>query len=91
MATGVHLVAVVALLVAPVFVFLVVVRRWWAMAVDEESDAGRPGHVDSDAVECSECGTANTPGYRFCANCLAELPAISSFGEEPTPAPSRRV
>ncbi len=37
--------------------------------------------VDPEAgtVECPACGTDNELGYRYCRDCLAELPGSMSF------------
>lgn len=35
---------------------------------------------DCDAVDCPDCGVANDPEYRFCRNCLTELPGPGSSG-----------
>lgn len=35
------------------------------------ASAGTPG---DDRIVCRRCGTANETGFRFCRNCVAELP-----------------
>jgi len=38
------------------------------------------GRGDDVTVECLECGTENEPGYRYCRECVAELPGAVGFG-----------
>jgi hypothetical protein len=34
---------------------------------------------DDVTVECLECSTENEPGYRYCRECVAELPGSIGF------------
>lgn len=34
-------------------------------------------------LQCTECGATNDPGYRFCRNCVAELPGAAPVGTPP--------
>lgn len=36
--------------------------------------APKPGPKGESQIVCSECGTQNVVGYRFCRSCIAELP-----------------
>lgn len=72
------------------------VTRWIGSAVagrartaDPERSRRRPdGEV---AVECRECGTENEPGYRYCRECIAELPGSVAFERSGPGAPGRPV
>jgi len=33
-----------------------------------------PGDATDGVVVCPRCGTPNAPGFRFCRDCIAELP-----------------
>lgn len=48
---------------------------------NDGGDAGERPIVDpeTDVVECPDCGTDNDLGYRFCRNCVNELPTAASF------------
>lgn len=43
-------------------------------------------YIDDDTVECPACGKTNELGYRFCRNCVNELPVAASFENGP-PSP----
>lgn len=43
-------------------------------AEDVAPPESTPSEVPEDAVRCPRCGTPNAPGYRFCHNCIGELP-----------------
>lgn len=64
----------VALGVANVAVLMyLLVRRYASGAAD-----GRESQVEQGgggSVECPDCHTANDPYFRFCRECMAELPA----------------
>jgi predicted amidophosphoribosyltransferase len=36
--------------------------------------ASEATHQGADEIVCAECGTDNDPAYRFCRECVAELP-----------------
>lgn len=46
---------------------------------------------DGDAVSCPDCGTENEYGYRFCRNCVAELPGGRPLVDGPSPPVGRGV
>lgn len=43
-----------------------------------------------DGIECPDCGVRNEPGYRFCRDCVAELPGAGSPGSAGAGPLSRR-
>lgn len=53
-------------------------------AAGESGAASRPpsaaGDADDGTVTCTECGTSNERGYRYCRNCTAELPGVRIGG-----------
>lgn len=44
---------------------------------------------DRETVRCRQCGTENERAYRFCRNCVAELPG-GALGGATTPSPNSR-
>lgn len=54
--------------VAVVHTVAIVAAYRQARRVDPGSGQGM------DEIACEECGTDNEPAYRFCRNCVAELP-----------------
>lgn len=66
---GSPLVAVIvaALFTAHVLTLLYLLRS------RRRSGAGHGG--DAAVCRCGNCGERNDPGYRFCRNCVTELPA----------------
>lgn len=45
----------------------------------------------SDHVTCGECGTANEVGYRYCRQCVSELPGTISAGRPETATAGREI
>lgn len=78
-------VAIACLLCAHLLILLYAYR---VNRADSAFDAA-PADVDEattadDAVcQCPECGTENDPTYRFCCQCVAELPATHLHIEHP--------
>jgi ribosomal protein L40E len=54
----------------------------------EQSRRAADGEV---TVECRKCGTENEPGYRYCRECIAELPGSVAFERSGSGAPGRLV
>lgn len=46
---------------------------------------------DGNAVDCPDCGVANASEYRFCRNCVAELPGPGSPGSRGGGVAGRRT
>jgi len=38
--------------------------------------------TDEFLATCPECGTENELGYRYCRNCVSELPGAVDFGSD---------
>lgn len=53
-----------------------------ARAEESDTDAG---------VECRSCGEHNEEGYRYCRQCVSELPAGTSFLSGPSTPETRRT
>ncbi len=54
-----------------------------------EADEGERAHdgpapESEETVTCPECGAGNDPEYRFCRDCVAELPGSDGIGGGPT-------
>jgi len=49
------------------------------------------GQEDDVTVECLECGTENGLGYRYCRECVAELPGAVGFERTGSGAADRLV
>lgn len=54
-------------------------------AADEEEPADdRPPPESGETVTCPECGADNDPEYRYCRDCVAELPGSDEIVGGPT-------
>ena len=47
--------------------------------------------VQLQEVDCPECGTTNERGYRYCANCVSELPGGDIIDRIPTAPVGRQI
>lgn len=54
----------------------------WQIEGTESATAENDG-VDEDVCYCDECGAENEVGYRFCRNCVSELPTASPRPRKP--------
>lgn len=62
-------------------------RRAAQLFSEEDVEA----YVGADRVECPDCGVANDTGYRYCRQCVSELPGSMRFGDESAPPRERRT
>jgi hypothetical protein len=62
-----------------------------ADAPDAEPPGVGTGSGAEGAVRCPECGTANEDGYRYCRDCVAELPDAMSFDRSDGPPAGRLI
>lgn len=70
---------VATLLGAQLVVLAFAYRHSRAMTAAGESAIEGAADAGDGMVSCPECGTENERGYRYCRNCVAELPARTSF------------
>lgn len=66
---------------------------WFIQTSDNGVDSadGTEQSEESKNVECLECGTANERGYRYCANCVSELPGGGDIDRAPTQPVGRQI
>jgi len=67
--------AIAALTLIHGLALLYVYRRGTAAGGTADAES----YVLADGVECPGCGEHNEEGYRFCRQCVSELPAGMSF------------
>ncbi|AAG20860.1 MULTISPECIES: DUF7577 domain-containing protein [Halobacterium] len=76
------------------FHVLAVLYAYWSK---QSSDGGvEPADstkksVQTKEVDCPECGTTNEREYRYCANCVSELPGGGNIGRMPTAPVGRQI
>lgn len=63
-------------------------RRWTDAGAQEVFDG--EASVTEDGVECPSCGTDNGTGFRYCRNCVSELPGQRSLLDRASSSRSRR-
>lgn len=76
------------------FHVLAVLYAYWSKQVSD--DGVEPANsteqsVQVREVDCPECGTTNERGYRYCANCVSELPGGSNVDRMPTTPVGRQI
>lgn len=67
----------VAVVLAHLLVTYLLVRRRARASAPRGSEGGTAASgdgVNADVVECPTCGAENERGYRFCRQCVEELP-----------------
>jgi hypothetical protein len=58
----------------------------------ESVEDGRSSAAEAASrVRCPDCGTPNEDGYRYCRECLAELPDAPSFARSDGPPAGRLI
>lgn len=45
-------------------------------------DSVETAEIDGFVITCPECEAENESGYRYCRNCVAELPGSMDFGSD---------
>lgn len=66
----------------------------WSGRQTRERDDGREPeeYLSEEGVECPECGEFNEKGYRYCRQCISELPTPVGFLKgESTPQERRTL
>ncbi|MFB6297158.1 MAG: hypothetical protein ABEH56_01410 [Salinirussus sp.] len=56
-----------------------------------EADPRADGEEQDSRVSCPDCGTTNERGYRYCRDCVSELPGHLSFDVDSTAPQGRRL
>ncbi|WP_425492359.1 DUF7577 domain-containing protein [Halobellus inordinatus] len=80
--------------VAGGFHVFVVLYAYWSKQVSDdcvEPADSTEKSVQLTEVDCPECGTTNERGYRYCANCVSELPGGSNVDRVPTAPVGRQI
>lgn len=57
----------------------------------ERAERGSEGDTSSQGAECPDCGVVNDERYRFCKQCVSELPGQASVLEATTGPAERRT
>lgn len=68
---GEHAIVLVGLLAAQVLAFALL----WYWQARLRGRSRSPPDEDAEGVTCRDCGTHNAADYRYCKQCVAELPA----------------
>lgn len=84
------LVAIALLMVVHLAVLAYVLDRNSAGWDSGETENPQQYFTD-DGVTCPSCGETNEPDYRFCRQCVSELPTGVSFLTESSSPQSRRT
>jgi hypothetical protein len=63
-------------------------RKAWTGS-ESAGDAG--AQTTDDTVQCPACGTTNERGYRYCQECLEELPASVSYVPDSVGTDNRQI
>ncbi|SDF92847.1 hypothetical protein SAMN04488067_11110 [Halorubrum xinjiangense] len=69
------------------FHVLAVLYAYWFKRVSDDGVEPADSTEKSfqlNEVDCPECGTTNERGYRYCANCVSELPSGDNIDRKPT-------
>ncbi len=78
--------AVFGLVLTQLIVFWVLYRRSELFGLANDNRAGANGSGSSasdtdDHVICPDCGSENGPAFRYCQNCVTELPGTTRSPE----------
>lgn len=66
-------------------------QRGHRTATDGAADAEVDSHPGDGMVTCLDCGEANEAEYRYCRQCVSELPTGVSLSTSASGGRSRRV
>ncbi|WP_436934388.1 DUF7577 domain-containing protein [Halovenus marina] len=81
----------VLLLVHIFVVTYALVKRGWLRFDGEYSVRAQEASAPEDGVRCPRCNTENDIEYRYCRNCVNELPAQLSLGNDSSGVQGRRT
>lgn len=82
-----------SLAIAGLFHLVAVIYAWWKLehADGQVSDVRTAHSGDGSEVTCPECGTDNERDYRFCGECVAELPGGGQIARRQTSPTGRQI
>lgn len=76
------------------FHLLAVLCAYWSEQVSDE-DVEPADSIEQPVrlkeIDCPECGTTNERGYRYCGNCVSELPGGTNIDRMPTAPVGRQI
>lgn len=70
---------------------LYLIARTYYHADQPEPNPDSEEVIDANTVACPDCGNRNNRGYRFCRQCVSELPGATSVEIGPRFPFGRRV
>lgn len=82
-----------SLAIAGLFHLATVLYVWWKLEHTDGQDSGvqtAQAGGESD-VTCPECGATNDRDYRFCGECVAELPGGDQIARMPSSPTGRQI
>lgn len=74
-------------------VFAVAYAYWSKQGPDDDVEPvdSTEQSAQSKEVDCPECGATNERGYKYCANCVSELPGGGNIDRVPSAPAGRQI